>query len=70
MDLELELMTTKKAAELWGITARRVQILCNKGLVEGAIKMDRTWIIPAGSPKPVDGRTKAAKLSKNAEASA
>jgi hypothetical protein len=68
MGLESELMTTKKAAELWGITARRVQILCNKGLVEGAIKMDRTWIIPKSSAKPVDGRTKVAKRSKSREA--
>ncbi len=68
MSLETELMSTKKAAELWGITARRVQILCSKGLVEGAIKLDRTWIIPKGSAKPVDGRTRAAKLNKNREA--
>ncbi len=70
MGLESELMTPKKAAELWGITARRVQILCNQGLVEGAIKMDRTWIIPKDSSKPVDGRTKAAKHSKSREAGA
>ncbi len=67
MGLESELMTTKMAAELWGITTRRVQILCNKGLVEGAIKMDRTWIIPINSMKPVDGRTKAAKHHKKRE---
>lgn len=42
MGLESELMTTKKAAELWGITTRRVQTLCSKGLVKGAIKMNRT----------------------------
>ena len=70
MGLESKLMTTKKAAELWGITARRVQILCSKGLVEGAIKMDRTWIIPKGSAKPVDGRTKAAKFNKIGKAGA
>lgn len=68
MGLESELMTTKKVAELWGISARRVQILCNKGLVEGAIKMDRTWIIPKCPTKPIDGRSKAAKLNKSGEA--
>lgn len=70
MGLESELMTTKKAAELWEITARFVQILCSKGLVDGAIKMDRTWIIPKGSAKPVDGRTKAAKPNEGGEAGA
>jgi hypothetical protein len=61
MGLEAELMTTMEAAELWGITARRVQILCNNGKVKGAIRMSRTWIIPRGTLKPLDGRTREAK---------
>ena len=64
MGLDTELMTTIEAAELWGITARRVQILCDKGNVKGAIKMSQTWIIPKGTPTPLDGRTKAAKIQK------
>ncbi|MDR1193436.1 MAG: DNA-binding protein [Peptococcaceae bacterium] len=60
-------MTTKKAAVLWGITPRRVQVLCDKGMVKGAVKMDRTWIIPKDTLKPMDGRTKAAKKIKNRE---
>ena len=61
MGLESELMTTTEAAELWGISMRRVQILCENGKVNGAVRMGRTWIIPKGTPKPIDGRTKAAK---------
>jgi len=61
MGLESELMTTKEASELWGITTRRVQVLCEKGKVQGAVRMSRTWIIPKGTQKPIDGRTKAAK---------
>ena len=64
MSLENELMTTAEAAELWNISTRRVQILCDKGKVKGAFKMGRTWIIPKGTPKPIDGRTNAAKVSK------
>ena len=67
MGLENELMTTNEAAELWGITTRRVQVLCDKGQVDGAVRMGRTWIIPRGTPKPLDGRTKAAKSQKNGE---
>ncbi|MCL2050752.1 MAG: helix-turn-helix domain-containing protein [Lachnospiraceae bacterium] len=63
MGLENELMTTMEAAELWGISMRRVQILCDNGKVKGAVRMGRTWIIPKGTPKPIDGRTKAAKKS-------
>ena len=61
MGLEAELMTTAEAAELWGITTRRVQVICDNGQVDGAVRMGRTWIIPKGTPKPIDGRTKAAK---------
>jgi len=61
MGIEHELMTTNEAAEIWGITTRRVQILCEKGQVNGAVMMGRTWIIPRSTVKPIDGRTKAAK---------
>jgi len=61
MGLESELMTTADAVMLWEITTRRVQILCDKGKVNGAFKIGNTWIIPRNTPKPIDGRTKAAK---------
>jgi len=64
MGLESELMTTAEAAELWGITMRRVQVLCDKGHVKNAVRLGRTWIIPRETPKPIDGRTKEAKAVK------
>ena len=64
MGMESELMTTADAAVLWGITARRVQILCDNGKVNGAFRMGKTWIIPKNTPKPIDGRTKASKEQK------
>jgi len=67
MNLEAELMTTAEAAELWGISTRRVQILCDKGKVMGAVRMGRTWIIPRGTTKPIDGRTKDAQLAQQSE---
>ena len=57
----MEWITTKEAAELWGITTRRVQILCDKGKVDGAGRLGDIWVIPKGAPKPIDGRTKAAR---------
>jgi hypothetical protein len=65
MEIKNELMTTTEAAELWGITMRRVQTLCDLGKVKGAVRMGRTWIIPKGTPRPIDGRTKEAKRDKN-----
>jgi hypothetical protein len=65
MGLESKLMTPKEAAVQWGISERRVQVLCDKGQVCGAVRIGRTWIIPKGTPKPIDGRTKAAKDLQN-----
>ena len=60
----MDWMTTKEAAELWGITMRRVQALCDNGQIPSAVKLSDIWVIPKGTPKPVDGRTKQAKLGK------
>ena len=60
----MEWMTVKEAAELWGITTRRIQILCDDGKVNGAQRLGYMWVIPRGTPKPIDGRTKAAKAQK------
>ena len=58
-------MTPKEAGALWGITERRVQALCCNGQVAGAERMgERMWLIPKDAPKPIDGRTKAAKQQK------
>ncbi|MDR2196596.1 MAG: DNA-binding protein [Coriobacteriales bacterium] len=57
----MNLMTTKQAAEKWGVTVRRVQFLCEKGLVEGAEKLADMWILPLDAKKPIDGRTRDAK---------
>ena len=61
----MEWMTVKEAGILWGITTRRATILCADGKVNGAQKLGSQWVIPKGTPKPIDGRTKAAK-TKNA----
>ena len=33
----MEYLTTAEAAERWGITARRVQVFCKSGRIEGAV---------------------------------
>lgn len=33
----IEYITTCEAAEKWGITVRRVQLLCSQGRIEGAV---------------------------------
>jgi hypothetical protein len=60
----MDLMTIKQAAEKWGVTTRRVQSLCEQGLIEGAEKLADMWVLPIDAVKPIDGRTLAAKAAK------
>ena len=55
-------MTAKEAGECWSITTRRVQALCENNQIPSATRLGKVWAIPKDTPKPVDGRTKAAKL--------
>lgn len=51
-------MTLKETSEKWGISMRRIQTLCNKGKINGAIKFGKSWAIPCDSVRPKDGRLK------------
>jgi Fic family protein len=51
-------MTTNEASLKWGISDRRIRILCNEGKIEGAIKFGRNWSVPSDAMKPIDNRTK------------
>jgi Fic family protein len=52
----MKYLSTKKASEKWGISDRRIRVLCNEGRIEGAIKIGRNWSIPVDAVKPVDAR--------------
>ena len=51
-------MTVKQASEKWGISDRRVRILCTEGKIAGAYQEGRGWKIPVDAMKPADGRYK------------
>ncbi len=51
-------ISAKEAAEKWGISKRRVQILCAENRINGAIKVGMVWVIPANAEKPNDARLK------------
>jgi hypothetical protein len=52
----MEYITAKEVAKKWGITPRRVQVLCSEGRIEGAWRLGNAWAIPLNAPKPEDGR--------------
>ena len=52
----MEYIKVSKAAEKWGISARRVRILCAEGKIEGVIRKGNLYMIPENASKPTDGR--------------
>lgn len=52
----MEYLTVKEVAEKWGISGRRVNLLCNAGRIIGAEKKGFMWLIPKNAVKPTDLR--------------
>lgn len=53
-----KVLSTEGAAKQWGISNRLVQRLCNENRISGAYKSSGVWVIPEGTKKPSDLRTK------------
>ena len=51
-------MTVKEASAKWGISDRRIRVLCAEGKISGAIKEGKTWKFPIDTVKPIDRRYK------------
>ncbi len=49
-------ISTKEAAQRWGISERRVRVLCQEGRIDGAMKSSWAYLIPSDAQKPRDGR--------------
>ena len=54
----MDYITAREAAEKWGVTTRRVQVLCTQEKIPGAVRFGITWAIPKDAIKPADGRCK------------
>ncbi|OUP05328.1 hypothetical protein B5F36_00605 [Anaerofilum sp. An201] len=60
----MKYLSTAQAATRWGISQRRVALLCEQGRIDGAQKAGHTWIIPDTARKPQDARIKTGKYVK------
>ncbi|NLX92991.1 MAG: helix-turn-helix domain-containing protein [Clostridiales bacterium] len=49
-------LSTAEIAEKWGITPRRVKILCAQNRIDGVMRVGKVWAIPADAKKPNDAR--------------
>jgi excisionase family DNA binding protein len=53
----MEYITVRQASEQWGISDRRVRVLCAEGRIEGIVRNGRSYLIPADALKPIDARS-------------
>ena len=52
----MKYISTKEAALKWGISERRIRVLCSENRIEGAFSLGKTWNIPEDAEKPIDNR--------------
>lgn len=64
-DLAKRYIKIEDAAAEWKVTPRRVQALCAGGKIQGAVRIGREWLIPTGTQRPADGRTKAGRVERD-----
>ena len=65
----MEYMSISQAAEKWGISPRRIQVLCKQERIPGASRMGYVWAIPVDAEKPKDGRVRSGRYVKKVEES-
>ena len=41
----MDYMNAKEAADKWGLSVRRVQVLCEQGRVDGVERLGNVWLI-------------------------
>ena len=49
-------ISVKQAAEQWGLSDRRVRLLCEQGKIPSVLKEGRSYLIPQDAVKPADRR--------------
>lgn len=47
-------MTAQEAAEKWNVSLRWVQRLCKENRVKGSLNINRVWLIPKETKRPLD----------------
>ena len=54
----MDYLTTMEMSKEWGISSRRIAVLCEQNRINGVIKKGKTWLIPCNAQKPTDARKK------------
>ena len=53
----MKFMSAREAADKWGISQRRVAVLCSENRIDNAAMVGNMWIIPVTAKKPTDARS-------------
>ena len=53
----MDFISAREAADKWGISQRRVAVLCSEHRIANAKMVGNMWIIPATAEKPIDARS-------------
>lgn len=52
----MKFISAKEAADKWGISQRRVAVLCSERRIGNATMVGNMWVIPATTKRPIDAR--------------
>ena len=52
----MEFMSAREAADKWGISQRRVAVLCSENRIDNATMVGNMWSIPNNAETPIDAR--------------
>ena len=53
----MEVMSAREAADRWGISQRRVAVLCSENRIANVQMLGNMWLIPTNAEKPIDARS-------------
>ncbi|MEE0060542.1 MAG: DNA adenine methylase [Acutalibacteraceae bacterium] len=53
----MKFMSAREAASKWGISQRRVAVLCSEKRIADATMVGNMWLIPTTAEKPIDARS-------------
>ena len=61
----MQYLSIRQISKKWGISPRRIQVLCTTDRIPGAVRIGYSWAIPSDAVKPTDARIKSGKYVKN-----
>lgn len=64
MEAKMEYLSISQTAEKWGVSRRRIQVLCSENRIQGAVRIGFAWAIPNDAVKPADARIRSGKYIK------